>query len=167
MNDEPSYPAWKQALASVFAAVAIGIGLWMRIIGGGWLLIPLLLPYLVFVFFSAYVLFLSIKKHKLAVGLTTASGIASLFAFAFQVDYGDDGPAWFAIAAVSESDVTQRTAVPKWWITNGASAFLELMLFIPAVVLLICILIRKPFRVPERVDDRVLSVDSSGIDSRS
>ncbi len=147
MDVERSYPVWKQSIASVFAAVAVGIGLWMRIIGGGWLLIPLFLPYLVFVFFSASVLFLSIKKQKLAVGLTTASGIASLFAFAFQVDYGDDGPVWFAIAAVLESDVTQRTAVPKWWITNGASAFLELILFIPAVVLLICILSRRESKV--------------------
>lgn len=164
MRVKQTYPAWKQALASAFAAVAVGIGLWVRILGGGWILIPLFLPYLSFLFFSTWVLLLSIRMKKLAVGLTITAGIASFLAFAFQVDYGDDGTAWFAITAVFESDATQRPAVPAWWITNGTYALVELILFIPAVILLISILIQRPFREEDRDHSHVTNLQSSSLD---
>lgn len=129
-----------QIWASLLAFVAICLGLATRVMGGGWLLIPLFIPYILFALFGIAVLVLAIVNRKTAVVRTLLAGLASFLAYAFQTDYGDGGPVWFAVSAIWQDDAIDRTPVPSWWITQGMGTFFELVLFIPAACLFISIL---------------------------
>ncbi len=141
MDTDLRKPTWKQKSASLFAISAIALGFAIRIKGGGWLLIPLFIPYVAFALFSLSVLVVVGLSGKPANALTLATGIAGFWAFVFQVDYGDGGPVWFAIDAAFHSDATRLTPVPSWWFTNGGNEFSELSLFVPAGVILLYILV--------------------------
>jgi hypothetical protein len=92
--DQRTASSGRFSIRCVAAGVAVFAGAtsyYIRILTGGWLIIPLLIPYAAIVVFHVSVVLgtaLRIERPR-DFGLSLASSLLLFVAFAFQVDYGD------------------------------------------------------------------------------
>lgn len=122
-------------LLRVAAAVVLVVGLIacavVRLSGGGWELLRLIVPYAGILLCHAGVngAAIVLSRRLLTLSVAVLSTLLLFIAFSLQVDYGDGAGSWFGIdALIPRSRPWYERDVLSWWPLPNLVLFLPVML---------------------------------------